>query len=229
MKINEFKPQEPKSYINQQDHPDFSSWLDKPKETNQVIDWETAGSPTKQNSGDEYYWQHQNQLQQSELHFNAKPVTEQQQKHVLEQDNAEIFNVINPQQETTKFSFLNMKKEQNNLPAANNKSNNPKFMFILNELEQALEQSPLNITANNKLTKELPTQNKIINRSTAALNTCVHFKNSHLFISGEQAELTLNLQHSSEQEQKELMQLIQDHLKKKGLVLSRLIINGVNK
>ena len=37
-------------------------------------------TPTKENNGDEYYWQHQDQLQQSMLHFDSQPVEHQLKK-----------------------------------------------------------------------------------------------------------------------------------------------------
>jgi hypothetical protein len=229
MKINEFVApiNGQKLLASKQQQADFGQWLDEPSQKEAAINWAQLASPTQQSTGDEYYWQHQNQLQQSELHFDAQPIENQQQKLVSLSNNEPVFNAP-IHQEVTEQTAL---QQQQNNPIKNGVSPNSytkKFALIITELEQALEQSSVdNTNNNNKLSVDAKTECQAIRVSRDTLNNTMQFKNNHLFIQGEQAELTLNMHQFNKQEQKELIQMIQDHLKKKGLVISHLIINGV--
>ena len=208
---NEKKP--PK---NQLEQPDFANWLD-----NKVT------TPTKQSTGDEYYWQHQAQLQQSDLHFDAKQLETQQPQYILNSNGACSFNSEiahekkEPIQSYNNFSPPIQKVEPDNSYPA-------KVTSLLAEVEQLVEHPLLSeIQTHQKTTSESTADSKIEKNNEIPLNPLPHFKNNHLFLDGKQAELTVNLNHFTKEEQKELIHIIQDYFKKKGLVLSRLIINGV--
>ncbi|MDR3501307.1 MAG: hypothetical protein P4L79_01830 [Legionella sp.] len=215
MKINESLPQcygQSKQHTNQQSSADFDHWLN---------------SPAKQNTGDEYYWQHQTQLQHSELHFDAKPLPAPKTDQEFPKENEPVFSMSFPTQEPQNFELQNMlmTATDNTTPSYSPEN---KFAPLMTELEQAIEQSSLPQPIH---TSKLTQDASAIKETTSCSNrmaTTLEFKNNHLFIQGEQAELTLNLHALDKQEQNELVQLIQNYLKKKGLVLSRLIINGVN-
>lgn len=239
MKINEIAPwtKEQQPPTKKQNPADFGTWLSEhenwgkepkanPLDNNPNMNWQQLISPTQQSTGDEYYWQHQTQLQQSSLHFDALPQNNQQQKPIIADTAAPVFATAAKQETTTQAEYQpqlngsNLKKESSN--ALLNK-----FAPLISELAQALEQPTLPQDASNNK-KATATNSNTIKLEKASLNRTIQFKNNHLFIQGEYAELTLNLHSFNKHEQKELMQLIQNHLKQKGLVLSRLIINGVN-
>lgn len=201
---------------SQMGQPDFANWLD-----------DKATTPTKKNTGDEYYWQHQSQLQQSDLHFDAKPLEAHQSKYILSNDGDNSFDssMAHAQQEPTqsynkRSDSVQKTEPDNSYPA--------KVTSLLIESEQLVE-SPLlsEIQTHQQMTTEATTESKTERTNEIPLNPLTHFKNNHLFLEGQQAELTVNLNHFTKEEQKELIHIIQDYFKKKGLVLSRLIINGV--
>ncbi|CAM4394776.1 MAG: hypothetical protein LEGION0403_FIIPPAGN_00796 [Legionella sp.] len=215
MKINESLPQcygQSKQQTNQQSPADFEHWLN---------------NPAKQSTGDEYYWQHQTQLQHSELHFDAKPLQAPKTEQALTKENEQIFHTHVNVQETQHFELQSTLITTMDNTASSHSPEN-KFMPFMTKLEQALEQSSLPMPIHsNQFTQDTSAVKKAAGVSKS-MTTTTQFKNNHMFIQGEQAELTLNLHTLDKQEQNELVQLIQNYLKKKGLVLSRLIINGVN-
>lgn len=241
MKINELVPwtREQQTQTKKQNPADFGNWLgeheDWAKEPNSKansldnnpsMNWQKLLSPTQQSTGDEYYWQHQTQLQQSSLHFEALPQENQQPQPIIVNTAAPDFTTATKQETTAQIEYQpqlngsNLNKENSNAYAK-------KFAPLMSELEQALEQSTLPQDPSNNQ-KATATNSNTLKVEKPSLKRTIQFKNNHLFIQGEQAELTLNLHSFTKHEQKELMQLIQNHLKKKGLLLSRLIINGVN-
>lgn len=221
MKINELatwaNEQQPQS--KKQNSADFGHWLGEAK---------PLMSPTQQSSGDEYYWQHQSQLQQSSLHFDARPRENPQPPAIIANTKAAAFASVAQQEASAPIKM----QTPLNGPAPNEEKSavdNTKFAPFIQELEQALEQSTLSLsTASKQQTTETSSEELRISRVNESLNQHIQFKNNHLFIQGAQAELSLNLHSFNKQEQKELLQLVKNHLKNKGLVLSRLIINGVN-
>lgn len=214
-KINESQPQchgQTRQHANQQSSADFEHWLN---------------SPSKQSSGDEYYWQHQTQLQHSELHFDAKPLPAAKTEQMLPKQNGPAFSIPAQMWAPQHFELQNTLVTATDNTAPSYSPEN-KFAPLMMELEQALEQSSLPLPMHiSKLTQDA-SATKATTSSSNSVTTTLQFKNNHLFIQGEQAELTLNLHTLDKQEQNELVQLIHNYLKKKGLVLSRLIINGVN-
>lgn len=216
MKIIESLPQcqeQAKRHTNQYSSADFEHWLN---------------NPAKQSTGDEYYWQHQTQLQHSELHFDAKPLQTPQTERALPKENAPVCSTSAQVRESQYIEF------QNALMTATDNTASPyspenKFMPFMIELEQTLEQSSLPMLLHTSQFTQDRLAIKETNSISYSMTTrATPFKNSHLFIQGDQAELSLNLHTLDKYEQNELVQLIQNYLKKRGLVLSRLIINGVN-
>lgn len=214
MKINESLPQyhgQSKKQTNQQSSVGFEHWLN---------------NPAKQSSGDEYYWQHQTQLQQSELHFDAKPLQTLKTEQLLSKQNEPVFS---PSAQVQKPQHVAL---QNTLITATADTTSPyspenKLIPLMTELKHVLEQSSLPMQTSQS-TQNASTIKEANSISNSMMTSALQFKNNHLFILGEQAELTLNLHTLNKQEQNELVQLIQNYLKKKGLVLSCLTINGVN-
>lgn len=225
MKINDVatwtNEQQPQS--KKQNSDDFGHWL------GEADDWgKQLMSPTQQSSGDEYYWQHQSQLQQSSLHFDALPREDQQAPAIIANTKTAAFADVAQHESTAPVKI----QPQVNAPCPNRENRaagTTKLAPIIYELNQALEQPtpPQNTsgkqqtTATNKQDEHIPWVNESLDRR-------IQFKNNHLFIQGAQAELSLNLHSFNQQEQKELIQVVKNHLKNKGLTLSRLIINGVN-
>ncbi len=213
MKINEqlalMLPQVPKK--NLQDMLDFEQLIN---------------TPTKQNSGDEYYWQHQDQLQQSSLQFDPHPLAIQPKiKAVLE--NETIRN--NPE---VHLQILNNPTQPNLYPYQFEKQNDTllstKVSQIFKDLEQKITPIIMSVeTANTPPKTDMLNQIKKINEMVSSPDNPNEFKNYHLFIQGNQVELTLNIQDLDPYEQKEFTSMMKNHLKNKGLFLSKLIINGV--
>jgi hypothetical protein len=187
--------------------------------------WQHVFSPTQQSTGDEYYWQHQEQLQQSNLNFDALPSENEHSQPIITNSTTNLITPAGQETATAIQQYLN-----DSTPAQENTTALlKKFAPLMSELEQALEQPTCVIAGDNKQ-KPLQTnkQSNTTKLEKEPGEPRVQFKNHHLFILGAQAELSLNLHSGTKQEQKELIQLIQNHLKKKGLRISRLIINGVN-
>jgi hypothetical protein len=195
---------------------DFGQWF---KEHEEKI-----ATPTKQSSGDEYYWQHQNQLQQSALRFEATSFKEAPSKTTLLQNT----EVVMTAPQVQKQNVLSSKQEQSLLPNTQSQIvSTTQLTHLMTELESVFEQYRLQpVTGQIQKTIESKNCSPLVN-SMRQTSIPPRFKNYHLFIQGAQIELTLNLKPLNNQEQKEIIDLIQTHLKKKGLLLNRLIINGV--
>ena len=186
-------------------------------------------TPTKQNSGDEYYWQHQEQLEQSSLHFNPQPnhqkiweqIDEPLNSLHLENPISSETTIISP---TQTFSNYQSEKFINNLlieePLAQS------FMQKSQKPPQIM--TPIG-SSNTRLTIEKSEQPEEIKATAFQQYNNNQFKNHHLFIQDEQVELTLNTKDLTSKEQRELTQAMKDHIKNNGLGLRKLIINGVEK
>ncbi|EHL30346.1 hypothetical protein [Legionella drancourtii] len=230
MKIDELAPWTSEQQAQtKKPHPaNFGNWLGESEDWVKEPNWQQLISPTQQSTGDEYYWQHQTQLQQSRLHFDALPQENRQQQPIMDTTETSIFATTTKQEPT---ALMEERSQLNDLGPyrENYDACAKKFAPLIHALIQALEQSTLPLaTSNKKTTQVTNNQDNSIKWVNESLNRRIQFKNNHLFIQGEHAELTLNLHSCDKKEQKKLIQLIQNHLKQKGLVLSRLIINGVN-
>ncbi len=197
----------------------FQQWLEE-----RQIAYDKLGTPTKQCSGDEYYWEHQQQLQQSNLAFNFQP-TETSTPPLSFTDkrlHGEDLKLPEAQMHYEVFTHSatvaqTNKSNQEVLPlrpyiySSGKKNNNNSFYhFESTEVIEELE----NLAQETKKPQEKPLP-------------AIQFKPYHLFMHSEYAELSLNLNSFSIEEQKELLHQIQQYLKLRGLTLSRLIINGV--
>ena len=197
----------------------------KPQDNLNFEQWITT--PTKQNNGDEYYWQHQNQLEQSSVRFDPKPLVLQPKKQEIPASSNPEKNTPSPALTSTipvqhgYFSFQPETRDVRQLK-------NVELSKVIIDLEQELTQimAPYGET-NEPLETDTPLKTKEINSADIQLCNKYQFKNHHLFIQDEQVELTLNTKDLNHKEQRELTQIMKHHLKNKGLNLSKLIINGV--
>lgn len=205
---------------------DYSEKRNKMKITESLNSNVLANKPksvTDWNS--DYYWLHQNQLEQSVIQFDAKELKE---KTTRTEENliAEYEEVTTEQQ----------KQELNLSDTVNADSCTEKKLNIHNQNQQSsidvyqYKNDKMSHVCEFSQQKQLFTEAKILKTNINNLfSKPIEFKNNHLFIQEDKAELTLNLQRLDQQEQKDLIQMIKDYLKKKGLTLSRFIINGVSK
>ncbi|MFI4918187.1 MAG: hypothetical protein ACHP65_01375 [Legionellales bacterium] len=216
MKINEHLPvtakQNPSE--NQASPHDFERWLN---------------SPTQQNSGDEYYWQHQEQLQQSALNFNAAPAVALK-KTPSTPNHAAVDSHARTQQEPTPMPTQELPSKALSLNTHNSQFTAMKLGTELRALEQLLTPSAPFASSNKA---PLKTNNNAPLPKTATkgatTSTVLQSKKHHLFVQDENAELTLNTHELASDEQEQLEQLIQSSLKQKGLILRKFTINGVTK
>lgn len=189
---------------NQQQNSDFKTWL---------------------KTGDAYYWQHQDKLQHSCLSFEASMIVAE--KSVPEFNETPFLN------ETDKFIVQNT----NNFVESRNLKNVATFSIQfttpseVNTLPIATEQVKQLTTASCAQSYTNAEKSSIL-RELPAIYKTQRFdfllKNHYLHVRDQQAELTLNLKDISPTEQKNLIQLIKEQLKNKGINLNKLIINGVH-
>lgn len=216
MKINEHSAPAfiTKAADNNAPKEDFEQWMNNP-----------AG----QNSGDEFYWLHQQQLQNSDLRFesliqeqNNQPATAdilKEQSTLLNQAEfvkpvasrplpfiAEPTALFHP----TDNSLRPLKKDPIHCSQKKN--------------QQAIPSMPL-LNINSKthvpVTKEPKTPEHRAIPSP--------LKKHHLYIENQEVELSLNTQELNHHEEQELRQMIRLNIKGKGLSLKQLLINGVKK
>lgn len=175
-------------------------------------------------TGEEYYWTHQQQLQQSALSFEPQPVKKQQHPQSITPDKEK--RTSEKTTSTPQAQALQTKSDDSKIrphSIATPTASVPKeawgvgITLAKTSTTKGLEQP---IRSN---------QNPVVKGLTSNpldLPKPRDFNKHHLFIQGSEAELTLNTNELSPKEEKELIQLIQNHLKLKGLALSRLVING---
>lgn len=201
------------SQKNQQEQLNFEQWLN---------------TPTKKNSGDEYYWQHQDQLEQSSLHFDPQPLVNQEHKHeVIIRPNL-IESTPSPMPTTSipiQQNHFSYQPEKNNNTLLISEQLTQIFVDLKQELDQILTPDG---STNAPLKSIMAPRTEEIKATD--VQQCNHhqFKNHHLFIEEEQVELTLNTKDLNPKEQRELTKMMKHHFKNKGLTLSKLIINGVH-
>lgn len=210
MKINELLVQAVRSDSTpyQKEPVHFESWLQ---------------TPTKENKGDEYYWQHQDQLQNSSLHFTACSInnTPTPLKNNSEQPNL-IADKLPIHKDSNSEVLLPVNKA-----TEDQRNNNPCsiFEYFLADKWVSNNPSALVPTNSSSILKEQPRSIKnTLPVKQASNNT---FKNHHLFLEDHQVELTVNLNQINTKDQKKILHLIKEHLKTQGLALNKLIINGV--
>lgn len=180
---------------------------------------------TKQTTGEQYYWTHQHQLQQSALRFEPQAINKH---HQLQNTTPDIAKRNSQEPPATPMAQTpKTRLADSNLVLYHNprlKAPLPKEALIPQAISsktpatQSLQQS---FKPNQSLAIKAPTSHFV------SLTKPIDFNKHHLFIKDLEAELTLNTQGLTSKEEKELIQLIQHHLKQKGVALTHLIINGV--
>lgn len=185
---------------------------------------------SKNSSGDEYYWQHQNQLQQSSLHFELKPATQQQKPQATSQANTapDRQNRVAPSEGKT-----SQPKAELQAPKTDKPQNNKPLLPLSSTPPCSKSKNASNpaVVAATSMKPQPQCVDKFINTvkaNTSQVDPGREFKKHHLFVEGEHAELSMNVDDLKEQEQKIVRQLIKNQFKNKGLILKKLTMNGVN-
>jgi hypothetical protein len=175
-------------------------------------------------SGDEYYWQHQNQLQASELQFDALNVTQAKNfKQVPVTDiNSALGILKNPPNNEAHL----VNQAQDCLAFHNETVNPPDSIIKLNATQIKQEIQLLGVQETRHLALKQHPEEKQVEQCSLCFNR--ELKKHHLFISQYEAELTLNTHDLKQEEAQALIPLIKNYLKKEGLLLKKLIINGVH-
>jgi hypothetical protein len=178
--------------------------------------------------GDEYYWAHQSELQQSSLTFTAIKNAPMSPRSISLTDNS----TISHSEEETLIATAN-KVPAEDIPYADplrekvlsdqfiNPKSNQLTYLPKSECSVAYsaitESRELTNEFNQKLRLELPTIRPLV------------LKKHHLFVDVDQqhAEFSVSTYELNSTEQQQIVQLVKNHLKEKGLFLRKLIINGV--
>ena len=176
-------------------------------------------------SGDEYYRQHQSELQQSELEFNAVEIAKG--KHFIQacapklnHDAALIEEKVSvtPVHQTLQTPMHQDVEQQSDTDP--HLINAERVIGPAQTLSLPLSQA--------KPTLELSATVEQQEPEGLSLAYKQELKRHHLFINQDEAELTLNTQDLEPEEAQEYIPLIKNFLKNKGLLLKKLIINGVH-
>lgn len=185
-------------------------------------------SPTGNNSGDEYYWQHQSQLQDSCLDFATKPGSKELKTFKVEPIGAPILTDI--QGEFCSSATKNLVTSQaESKPLLNaNTMNNAVVSKPINSTVSAEQIKNIAfISANNTVRSNNSSEQHIVNNASLTAAAIPILKKHHLFIEDNEAELSISTGDLNPTEQKELTHLAKEYLQKKNVVLTQLIINGV--
>lgn len=174
---------------------------------------------------DQYYRQYQGQLQQSQLTFaplqdlqgplsrGNSPLADKPIKlaHIDESTATEIPTLsIPPPSQATKLI-----------------NNNPLVPVQTKELtpSKQLDSKLLSFVDQKPDLRKQPIKHKGVEERGIAPTAIL--KEHQLFIDGQQAEFSVSTYKLKPKEQKELLQMVKTYLKNKGLLLKKLIINGV--
>lgn len=182
-------------------------------------------APVKNNNGDDYYRQHQDQLQQSDLNFS--PMTMSPEKKPMAEPLENLKASTNNQTDPACLIEQNTKALAEPDCALIKTSSSPMMSpDQLNTTIKALHAAAI-IQQENKLEDELPKNSRPnpANINPVLQNPMV-FKNHQLFINNNLAELSLNTTQLSKDEARELQKLVKQWLSNKGHVLKQFILNG---
>lgn len=184
-----------------------------------------VNSPVKESKGDDYYLQHQTQLEQSGLTFSPmiikpvnKPLTEPPGHSRASRD-------YQPDSEIDSRPLLNNSVEAEHVIINVSNSTMSPSGKVSTTVKQIYEQTILQLDSKQQTTIQDNTRAPSVNANPVLSNT-ISFKNHQLFIDNQLAEVTLNTTQLSKDETKALQQLVKQWLSRKGLVLKQLIING---
>ena len=184
-------------------------------------------SPAKQSSGDEYYWQHQSQLEQSRVQFDSLAQVNTAKKQI-------VISGIKDENIRPSCSSADLMDNPLVLDFSTINDKIPNKATSVNTTPEAI--SPLNQTMPTNLVLEKATSTIINNENTAQVEEINSFiqehyhkflKNHHLFIHNNQVELSINTHALTDHEKKDLTLIMKHYLKSQNLSLHKLIINGV--
>lgn len=200
-------------HLEQHQQPsDFDRWLLKPKR-----------------SGDDYYWQHQDQLQQSALRFDAviKPIDTSVTK-----DNPSCLLTIKTteitESDTVKISGL---PGMTPSAAAKTIQSLPDFKALHSIINQWLKEGREDLAnpAPSTLHRETRATQPVLTSEPRSLSgtPSPEFKNHQLFQNNQTVELAFNALALNPAEIHNLKKMIKTWIARQGLVLDQLLINGV--
>ena len=183
---------------------------------------------SKSLSGDDYYWQHQNQLQQSALTFNPI-VSKTHSPPIIPDDDTTI-------QPESSITAINMDTTEQQMPinrlvetylTQSTTLETLDVELLLTTIEQGIQNavSHNDIKRVNQTLSKNNCDRKLIANEVMLANSL--FKHYQLFISSNHVELTLNTAQLSNRQTSELQKLIKQWLSNKGYSLKQLMINGV--
>lgn len=184
-------------------------------------------SPTGDNSGDAYYWQHQNHLQKSSLSFVAKPVQDKPYKH---EEVTQINLPLEREEPTNAVCIMPIQLNHHESEPLHDTDCDMSEEPIKprHTVEMLVQEASAFIQTNSALESHALLPKHTVNNGQRALSALPILKKHHLFIEEDNAELSINLDGLNKKEQHELTHLISKYLQQKNLKLTQLIINGVN-
>lgn len=174
---------------------------------------------------DESYWQYQDTLQQSSLSFQAMIHRAGVEKPVQTRDFTEVVseNLAHPRAHIPQPSVLHpetvLKPIQHALRTTDSTTRTTQpmmqqaFQTLLNSIPTVLNHQAQIQTKNMTGAKSIPQP--------------IVFKNHHLFIQDDEADIALNTTALSDTESRALQQLVRQWLAQQGLTLKTLSINGM--
>lgn len=175
-----------------------------------------------QKKGDDYFWYHQQQLENSSLQFNALDIETKHEKIALENENPAFKLLLKIEEKSTPKPLENWTIKFHHLQPEISKIE-PRF----------LPDCPLSsrnifkAVPDNFRSQQQPKTPDSINFATAKiLPSAFIFKEHQLFISKNEAELSLNGTNLSCQEIKELVHILRKLFYNQGIKLEKIIING---
>jgi|GEM_PF-2676280 len=177
-------------------------------------------------SGDEYYSQHQAQLQQSALQFRSSPDQNVSAPRPVEEVFSEGDPVKSEEQQTLDNQVLSANSGKNPVLMNNPPLSTPDVSELISQLKTAGKQNFVIEDVQIRIQNDKPKPAEFVSRQATSGNEAVH-KSHHLFLTDKHAELSLNTQDLAKNEVQDLKKTIKEWLKGKGFSLSRLIINGV--
>ena len=181
---------------------------------------------TQPRQADDYYWQHQNQLQQSAISF--KPVkmdANPQIKPKLVEETCVSQQQIYPVQ----LDVADHVELQKSEPQLSADQPHPATKIVIEQLITRIKKSieQLKIQSEHAIAEQ-PNIPNIANLTPMPLTAVpITFKNYQLFLNDNQVELTFNTSGLSKQQINELHNVVKQWLVQKGYALKQLTINGV--
>ena len=176
-------------------------------------------------TGDEYYWQHQEQLQHSELDFNTEGDFLESKSTV---DNP-LMPRNNPFKQLDQASLATKELFNTVTPPLCNEhqscaiSYSPDLMYETTLARQ--NDLPFPATSSQPV-EQIDTPVNALTPGVKTMQPQPVLKKHHLFVDQHEVELTLNTQDLEPNEESDFITTIKAYLKKKGLFLKKLMING---